>query len=111
MDALVVKSLCHLPNNNLRNTFLANQMAASPFVNTFEKLVKENGLIPSQVYNINELGLNYMLPKKTLASKNETVVGTKLAKKRQTTQLVVMQMEVTTITLRNRKVQEAKGLL
>lgn len=63
----------------------ADDNAAKEFVDSFEKLVTEQNLVPEQVYNVDETGLNYkMLPKTTLAAKNELVLGTKLAKDRLT---------------------------
>ena len=64
----------------------ADDGAAKDFVvQKFEKLVTEHNLVADQIYNVDETGLNYkMLPKKTLAAKNELVLGTKLAKDRLT---------------------------
>lgn len=63
----------------------ADDDAAKDFVEKFQKLVSDSNLVAEQVYNVDETGLNYkMLPKSTLASKNEPVLGTKLAKDRLT---------------------------
>lgn len=63
----------------------ADDDAAKDFVEKFLKLVSDSNLVAEQVYNVDETGLNYkMLPKSTLASKNEPVLGTKLAKDRLT---------------------------
>lgn len=57
--------------------------AAKEFSVKFQEIVEENELLPCQVYNIDETGLNFkMLPTKTLAASNESVVGTKLIKDR-----------------------------
>lgn len=59
--------------------------AGKQFSAKFQEIVEESKLLPCQVYNIDETGLNYkMLPNKTLAAPNETVVGTKLIKYRLT---------------------------
>ncbi|KAF2900123.1 hypothetical protein ILUMI_06064 [Ignelater luminosus] len=63
----------------------ADAEAAKEFSVKFQEIVEENELLPWQVYNIDETGLNYkMLPNKTLAASNETVAGTKLIKDRLT---------------------------
>lgn len=63
----------------------ADDDAAKDFVEKFQKLVSDSNLVAEQVYNVDETGLNYkMLPKSTLAAKNEPVLGTKLAKDRLT---------------------------
>lgn len=59
--------------------------AAKKFSVKFQEIVEQYELLPCQVYNIDETGLNYkMLPNKTLASSNDTVAGTKLIKDRLT---------------------------
>lgn len=61
----------------------ANAEAAKEFSAKFQEIVKENELLPCQVYNTDETGLNFkMLPSKTLAASNESVAGTKLIKDR-----------------------------
>lgn len=61
----------------------ADAAAAKEFSVKFQEIVEENELLPCQVYNIDETGLNFkMLPTKTLAASNESVVGTKLIKDR-----------------------------
>lgn len=61
----------------------ADAEAAKEFSVKFQKIVKENELLPCQVYNTDETGLNFkMLPSKTLAALNESVAGTKLIKDR-----------------------------
>lgn len=63
----------------------ADAEAAKKFIVKFREIVEQYELLPCQVYNIDETGLNYkMLPKKTLASSNDTVAGTKLIKDRLT---------------------------
>lgn len=63
----------------------ADADAAKDFVTKFEQFVTEHNLVADQIYNVDETGLNYkMLPKTTLAAKNELVLGTKLAKDRLT---------------------------
>lgn len=63
----------------------ADDDAAKDFVQKFEQFVTEHNLVADQIYNVDETGLNYkMLPKTTLAAKNEPVLGTKLAKDRLT---------------------------
>lgn len=63
----------------------ADAEAANEFSVKFQEIVKENELLPCQVYNIDETGLNYkMLPSKTLSAPYETVAGTKLLKDRLT---------------------------
>ncbi len=48
----------------------------------FQEIVEENELLPCQVYNVDETGLNYkMVPNKMLVASNETVVGTILKKR------------------------------
>lgn len=63
----------------------ADAEAAKEFSVKFQEIVEENELLPCQVYNIDETGLNFkMLPTKTLAASNESVAGTKLMKDRLT---------------------------
>lgn len=63
----------------------ADDDASREFIEKFDKIISENDLSANQLYNVDETGLNHkMLPKKTLASTNETVAGTKLAKNRLT---------------------------
>lgn len=63
----------------------ADVEAANVFSVQFQEIVQRNKLLPCQVYNIDETGLNFkMLPNKTLAASNETVIGTKLRKDRLT---------------------------
>jgi len=51
----------------------------------FREIVEQYELLPCQVYNIDETGLNYkMIPKKILASSNDTMEGTKHIKDRLT---------------------------
>lgn len=58
---------------------------AQVFIGKFKQLAIENNLLPDQVYNIDETGLNYkMLPNKTLASKKEIISGHKPSKERLT---------------------------
>lgn len=69
----------------VREKLSADGNAAQDFVKKFERLVIERDLVPDQVYNVDKTGLNHkMLPKSTLAARNETVLGTKLAKNRLT---------------------------
>ncbi|XP_060845640.1 jerky protein homolog-like [Rhopalosiphum padi] len=61
----------------------ADAEAAKKFAMKFREIVEQYELLPCQVYNIDETGLNYkMLPNKTLASSNDTVAGTKLIQDR-----------------------------
>ncbi|VEN43486.1 unnamed protein product [Callosobruchus maculatus] len=61
----------------------ADNEAAREFCVKFQEIFKENEMLPCQVYNIDETGLNFkMLPTKTLAASNESVTGTKLMKDR-----------------------------
>lgn len=63
----------------------ADAEAAKKLAVKFREIVEQYELLPCQVYNIDETGLNYkMLPKKTFASSNETVAGTKFIKNRLT---------------------------
>lgn len=63
----------------------ADAEAAKKFSVKFQEIVEEYELLPCQVFNIDETGLNYkMLPNKTLASSNDSVAGTKLIKDRLT---------------------------
>lgn len=64
----------------------ADSEAVVQFCERFNKIVLEENLTMDQIYNCDETGLNYkMLPKKTLASKEETAApGHKKSKERVT---------------------------
>lgn len=51
-----------------------DNVASEDFKTKFEKFISDEDLMPCQIFNADETGLNYkMLPKKTLASKLDSV--------------------------------------
>jgi hypothetical protein len=68
------------------NILSDDNVASDDFKTKFEKFISDEDLMPCQIFDANETGLNYkMFPKKTLASKLDSVAkGHKVKKERVT---------------------------